>query len=616
MAAAIETKGLTKVYERPSGWRRIAAVKPVTAVSDITLTIPRGELFGLLGPNGAGKTTLVKMLCTLILPSRGQATVAGHPLNAAGNIRAAVGLVVSDERSFYWRLSARRNLDFFAALYGLQGRAARERIEIVLNQVNLHDVANRRFSDYSSGMRQRLAIARSLLHQPEILFLDEPTRSLDPNASQSLHDLLLQLRREQGITIFLVTHDLVEAEKLCDRVALLHNGRLQTIGRLRDLRQALRPQHHYSLQVGSFPPDIWPELQQIEPGMEMDHGRLTFSASEEDGVLTAVLAHLHQHHIPIRAIEATPPALEEVFTHFTQDGGRVKSEGGRGKSEGGRGKGEGRRAKGVPRPLPFLCAFLLRDFYTEISYRLGFLMGIGGIFLRAVLFYFLALFIGDAAAPLLRDYNGDYFAFVLIGIAFGSYFGVGLTGFANALRQAQTTGTLEAMMMTPTPVSLIVVGSAVWSYTYTTFRVLIYLLIGTLLGVNMSQANYGGALISLVLSIIAFASVGIITASVIMVIKRGDPITAVFGNLASIIGGVFYPVEILPDWLQTIANLLPITYALRAMRLSLLSGANWSELAPDLLVLSLFCLVLFPFSLLTFRAAVNRARLEGTLAHY
>jgi ABC-2 type transport system permease protein len=621
MSAAIATQNLTKVYERPSGRRRLAAVKPVTAVADVNLTIPQGELFGLLGPNGAGKTTLVKMLCTLILPSSGTAQVAGHSLVAAGKIRAAVGLVVSDERSFYWRLSARRNLDFFAALYGLKGIAACERIETVLSQVNLLDVADRRFSDFSSGMRQRLAIARSLLHQPQILFLDEPTRSLDPNASQSLHDLLLQLRSEQGITIFLVTHDLAEAEKLCDRVGLLHSGRLQTIGRPTDLRQQLHPQRHYSLQVGSFPAETWSHLQQIEPNIEVDNGRLTFRASEEDGVLTAVLTHLHQQHVPIQAIEAAPPTLEEVFTYFTKDGSTSTSAGLKANSE------QQLQSLSVQdlippflhssAPLPLLRAFLVRDFYTEISYRLNFFLGIGGIFLRAILFYFLALFIGEAAAPLLRDYNGDYFAFVLIGIAFGSYFGVGLTGFAGALRQAQTTGTLEAMMMTPTPVSLIVVGSAVWSYTYTTFRVLVYLLIGTLLlGMNLSGANYLGALVSLVLSIIAFASIGIITASVIMVIKRGDPITAVFGNLANIIGGVFYPVEILPGWLQIIANLLPITYALHAMRLSLLSGATWPELTRDLLALAIFCLVLFPLSLIIFRAAVNRARLEGSLTHY
>lgn len=263
-----------------------------------------------------------------------------------------------------------------------------------------------------------------------------------------------------------------------------------------------------------------------------------------------------------------------------------------------------------------LRAFLVRDFYTEVSYRVAFLVGVGGILFRAFLFYFLAQFIGESAAPMLADYDGDYFAFVLIGIAFGSYFGVGLTGFARALRQAQTTGTLEAMLMTPTPVSQIIVGSAVWSYTYTTFRVVVYLLAGALLGLDLSEANVAGALASLSLAILSFASIGIIAASVIMVIKRGDPVTALLGNLANLVGGVFYPIAILPEWLQVVARLLPLTYALRAMRAALLNGAGWAELAPDLGALALFCLILFPLSLLIFRFAVEQARADGSLTHY
>jgi ABC-2 type transport system permease protein len=263
-----------------------------------------------------------------------------------------------------------------------------------------------------------------------------------------------------------------------------------------------------------------------------------------------------------------------------------------------------------------LLAFLVRDFYTETSYRLAFATGIGGVLLRAFIFYFLAQFIGEAAAPLLQAYGGDYFAFVLIGIALGGYFGVGLTGFANALRQAQTTGTLEALMMTPTPVSLVILGSAVWSYAYTTFRVFVYLLLGLLLGVDLSGANVGAALLVLLLSIVAFASIGILAASVIMVVKRGDPVTALFGNAANLIGGVFYPITIMPDWLQALAHLLPITYSLRAMRLALLTGGTWPELYLDLLALLLFCLLLVPLSLLAFRYAVERARADGSLAHY
>lgn len=261
-------------------------------------------------------------------------------------------------------------------------------------------------------------------------------------------------------------------------------------------------------------------------------------------------------------------------------------------------------------------AFLQRDFYTEISYRLGFLGQILGIFMRAILFFFLAELIGDTASPYLQAYDGDYFAFVLIGIAFGSYFGVGLNGFAAALREAQTTGTLEAMILTPTPVSILILGSALWSYVFTTFRVLVYLVIGVLLGVSLSQANYLAAFVVLILAITSFASIGILAASIIMIIKRGNPVTAILGNAANLVGGVFYPIELLPDWLQWLAYLLPITHALEAMRLALLTDASWQQLLPYLFALLGFCVVLLPCSLWLFRYAVNRARADGSLAHY
>ncbi|MBX3055496.1 MAG: ABC transporter ATP-binding protein [Anaerolineae bacterium] len=315
---ALTTHHLSKTYQQPQGWRRAARVPPVTAVQEITLTVPTGELFGLLGPNGAGKTTLVKMLCTLLRPTGGTAVVAGHNLSDASAIRAAVGLVVSDERSFYWRLTARQNLDFFAALYGLHGAAARQRVQTVLVEVQLDEVAERRFSSFSSGMRQRLAIARALLHRPQLLFLDEPSRSLDPTATQKLHDLILRLRREQGMTIFLITHDLAEAEKLCDRVALLHQGQIQAIGQPAALRRELRPQRQYVVQVGELDTAVARTLHQHN--VTVDGRTLTFQSAEEDGVLTAVLHTLHTHNIPIHTISSTPPTLEEVFTYYTREG--------------------------------------------------------------------------------------------------------------------------------------------------------------------------------------------------------------------------------------------------------------------------------------------------------
>lgn len=320
MNMAIETEGLTKRFNTAAGWSRPHPAAVEAAVSDVTLAIPQGELFGLLGPNGAGKTTLTKMLCTLILPTSGRATVAGHSLAQAEQIRAATGLVVTDERSFYWRLSAYHNLQFFAALHGLFGRVAEARIAQVLQDVGLTRYAERRFSDFSSGMKQRLAIGRALLHQPQILFLDEPSRSLDPTATQQLHNLILELMNRHQTTIFLITHDLAEAEKLCQRVAVMHEGRVQVVGEPRTLRYQLQQQLRYVIRLGAAV-DLAPlAMLAITPQLKHhDHTwELCFEASEQDGRLTAVLDAIHQQNVPILSITSQPPTLEEVFQHFTQ----------------------------------------------------------------------------------------------------------------------------------------------------------------------------------------------------------------------------------------------------------------------------------------------------------
>lgn len=321
MEPVIETQHLTKRFEQPQGLRRLASVRPITAVQDVSLTVEAGELFGLLGPNGAGKTTLVKMLSTLILPTSGEARIAGFSLAQPGAIRAAVGLVVADERSFYWRLSGRQNLLFFAAMYRLFGREAQRRVDEVLAAVDMVDRADGRFSNYSTGMKQRLAIARSLLHRPGLLFLDEPSRSLDPVATQRLHGLIRSLIERQKVTIFLITHDLVEAEKLCQRVAVMYQGQVQVVGRPVELRQQLARQIRYVVRVDQAPPDPGRVLPQLLPDLVMEPGRgdllLKFRASETDGSLNRVLDLLREQQVHIYSIEGAPPSLEEVFTHFT-----------------------------------------------------------------------------------------------------------------------------------------------------------------------------------------------------------------------------------------------------------------------------------------------------------
>ena len=195
--------------------------------------------------------------------------------------------------------------------------------------------------------------------------------------------------------------------------------------------------------------------------------------------------------------------------------------------------------------------FLRRDFIIELSYKLSFLLQLVGIFLNVFMFYFLARLVDGERQPSLDAYNGDYFAFVLIGVAFSLYFTIAISGFAKNLRDAQITGTLEAMLLTPTDLPTIIISSCLWDYLFTTLRVFIYLLLGTLVfGADLGNANYLGALVVLVLTIVAFSGLGIMAASFIMVTKRGDPVTTIVGGVGLLLGGVYYPVELLPSWLQ------------------------------------------------------------------
>ncbi|HZD09797.1 MAG TPA: ABC transporter ATP-binding protein [Candidatus Binatia bacterium] len=323
MDAAIETHQLSKQFKRSGRWQRLARRTPASAVSDVSLRIEKGELFGLLGPNGAGKTTLVKMLCTLVLPTRGRATVAGFPLRRAAEIRAAVGLMVTDDRSFYWRLTGRENLRFFAALHRIHGAAAHRRVDEVLEQVAMEHHADRRFSDYSTGMKQRIALARCLLHRPRILFLDEPSRSLDPVATQRLHDLLQRLIVERDVTIFLITHDLSEAEKLCSRVAVMNRGRIRIVGQPGEMRRQLTRYLQYDVLVDNLPPAAEQSLQDLVPDLNItatgEQFRLRFSLTTSAADLTRLLDCLRQNAVTIFSIESKAPSLEEVFTHFTAE---------------------------------------------------------------------------------------------------------------------------------------------------------------------------------------------------------------------------------------------------------------------------------------------------------
>ncbi len=221
-----QPRRLTAVLRRPLARDRIQVLKGVD------LTVDRGGLTGLLGPNGAGKTTLLRILAASVLPDEGQVHILG--LDARRNptrVHRQVGVVLGDERSFFWRLSAEQNLRFFAALCDLPARAARERIEQLSELLGLGGELSKPFRNLSTGWRHRLALARALLHDPPVLLMDEPTSGLDPGAAERARQLITErLAGRLGKTVLLATHDLAEARTVCDRLALLSEGRILAEG--------------------------------------------------------------------------------------------------------------------------------------------------------------------------------------------------------------------------------------------------------------------------------------------------------------------------------------------------------------------------------------------------
>jgi ABC-2 type transport system ATP-binding protein len=217
---------------RPFQQRRV-----VTALSSVSLDVEKGERIALLGPNGAGKTTLLKLIGGLLLPTKGEIVVNGSDTfrhNTAA--RKSVGFVMNEERSFFWRLNARQNLEFFAALDNLSGRAMEDRVAELIQLVGLESHADKVVSTYSSGMKQRLALARGLIAEPEVLILDEPTRALDPIACEDLNDLIVErLHKGSRKTLLIATHRLEEAMRLCDKVLIINHGKIIAFDRISDL---------------------------------------------------------------------------------------------------------------------------------------------------------------------------------------------------------------------------------------------------------------------------------------------------------------------------------------------------------------------------------------------
>ncbi len=314
--AVIEVKDLTRTFRSAKGVLR-RSVREVQAVRGIEFSVERGELFGLLGPNGAGKTTTIKMLITLLLPTSGHASVLGYDVvGQAREVRRRVGYVFGGDRGLYDRLSGLDNLRYFAELYAVPPREQKARIHELLELVGLSGREQERVEGYSRGMRQRLHIARGLLHRPEVLFLDEPSIGIDPVGARELRATVKTLV-EQGTTVLLTTHYMFEADELCDRIAVIADGRIVSTGTPSDLKQGVSSGAVLEVEVFGVMAGVVARIQ-VLPGVravaveERGQAQVLLVHAEPGAEVTqAVLASLDDARVG--RVVTREPTLEDAY---------------------------------------------------------------------------------------------------------------------------------------------------------------------------------------------------------------------------------------------------------------------------------------------------------------
>jgi len=318
----VEVQSLSKVFETKEGPLFRKVPKSVVAVDGITFSVPKGEIFGLLGPNGAGKTTTIKMLCTLISPTSGDALVNGYGVTKdPQKVRENLGVMLTGERTLYWKLTGRENLEYFAALYHLDSSHMKKRIAELLDMLGLKDRENMLVENYSTGMRIRLSFAKALMNDAPVLLFDEPTASLDPQSSRLIRDIIRDLKRK-GHAIILTTHNMEEADLLSDRVAIIDHGKIVTLGSPSELKEKVKSSDIIEIEARNLSDrtahalESFSEVSKVAissqdpPG---EKGMLKVHAEKGKEVLSKILEFLVRKEVTITKVSFIEPTLEDVF---------------------------------------------------------------------------------------------------------------------------------------------------------------------------------------------------------------------------------------------------------------------------------------------------------------
>jgi ABC-2 type transport system ATP-binding protein len=320
----ISVEDLVRVYRSSTGLIRKKR-KETVAVDHISFEVKRGELFGLLGPNGAGKTTVIKVLTTLLLPTSGKVEVLGYDvLRQSQEVRKRIGLILGGERGLYYRVTGRQNLRYFADLYGVPILEREKRINEVLKAVDLSDRADERVEDYSRGMKQRLHIAKGIVHDPELIFMDEPTIGLDPQAARDTRKMVKELQKA-GKTILLTTHYMYEADELCNRLGVIAHGKILALDTPSGLKDLIRDTSVIEVEAFGLTEieldavRAIPGVKAVSAMMSEDKQVLRVQVSDVGEMLTKVASKLQGSNVI--GIKVKEPTLEDAYLWLVEGHG-------------------------------------------------------------------------------------------------------------------------------------------------------------------------------------------------------------------------------------------------------------------------------------------------------
>jgi ABC-type multidrug transport system ATPase subunit/ABC-type multidrug transport system permease subunit len=612
----LEIEGVSKRFESPGG--------PVDALCDVSLSLRPGSIVGVFGNNGAGKTTLMRTIAGLIEPTSGRIRIDGTEL--AGRTRLVqrrLGLCSADERSFYPRLSALENLRLFGQLHGLEERVVLDRIARHAKVFGMESFLHRPFQACSSGQRQRLNLIRGMLHEPDVLMFDEAARSADP-ATVELLGAVVREYVAAGRLLLYTSHEFQGIEDMCDSIVVLDRGSVVLCGRREEvLSRLVEPAwklgfrtregraraiaRHPELVAGS---EELVAFHPMGPGEEIPEGVLDLSralGAELSCIERRTRLSVRELLLALASEPSTRLRLANVSRPADVHSGTIPRE--RGQRE--------RRPESWSR-LRAVRALVRRDRLIYTSHRFKLLLQTSLMLVWAALFFFVSQLVHPSDPLIERWLPGGYFSFALFGLAFLQISQVCLLHMGHALREEQLQGTVEPLVVTGQAPFLLLIASLLWPLAMSVASMTVMVGAGALLfGADLSRADWLAASFAGLLTISALAALGVLSAAFVLAFKRGDPVAIVLNVAALLLGGAYFPVEVLPQWLQRLSQLVPLTHGLRAVRAAVLDGAGLAsaECRGPLTSLALLVAILLPLAWVGFRRAVAYARRQGSLCH-